>query len=337
MLGYDDADWTDNPMEGESRLHPDEQERVESQILAFIEGRIPTFNCEYRLRCKDGTYKWILDRGMILSREESGKPTRVIGTHADISQQVEYEEQIKLLNSDLERRVEERTHELAAAMKELESFAYSISHDLRAPLRAIDGYTHILIKDHSSSVEGEAGQLLDRISANARKMGQLIDDLLAFSRVGRAEIKKETINLTALCQDVCHDLLQHHAIEQYAIDIEPDMAVVGDLVLIRPVVQNLLANAIKFTSYKEKPSISIKLEMLEHESRCTVADNGAGFSMEYLDKMFGVFQRLHSTTEFEGTGVGLAIVKRIVERHGGRIWAHGEEGIGASFTFVLPN
>ncbi len=337
MLGYEDDDWTDDPMEGESRLHPDEQQRVESEITAFIEGRISTFNCEYRLRCKDGSYKWILDRGMILSRDDEGKPTRVIGTHADISQQVEYEEQIKRLNIDLERRVEERTHELAEAMNELESFAYSISHDLRAPLRAIDGYTHILMEDHRSTIEGEAGQLLGRISANARKMGQLIDDLLAFSRVGRAEIKKEKINLTELCQDVCHDLLPGHTFEHYTVDIEPDMAIVGDVVLIRQVVQNLLANAIKFSSLKDKPTISVKLEPHGGESRCTVSDNGAGFSMDYEDKMFGVFQRLHSATEFEGTGVGLAIVKRIVERHGGRIWAQGEEGVGASFTFALPN
>jgi len=223
-----------------------------------------------------------------------------------------------------------------AANNELEAFSYSVSHDLRAPLRAIDGYTRILVEDYESILDSEGKRVCSVISKEARRMGQLIDDLLSFSRLGRREIYYSKIDMKSLVISVFNELLKEEKTSHIDFQISKLPAARGDSSLIRQVWVNLLSNAIKFTSKKEQAVIEVGSSVKTNEIIYYVRDNGAGFDMEYSNKLFGVFQRLHSESEFSGTGVGLAIVQRIIRRHGGRVWAEGEVEKGATFYFVLP-
>ncbi len=239
------------------------------------------------------------------------------------------------LVQNLERRVQLRTAELEASNKELESFSYSVSHDLRAPLRAIDGYVRILMEDFSATLGAEGLRVCSIISGSARKMGQLIDDLLSFSRTGKAIIEKSMIDMRAMALGIFNELIPESIrarIDFTVTDIPPAF---GDSALIRQVWSNLINNAVKFSSKIEHPAISIGAARSSGPTVYQISDNGAGFDMRYADKLFGVFQRLHSQKEFEGTGVGLAIVQRIIARHGGRIWAEAQPGHGATFYFTL--
>ena len=237
------------------------------------------------------------------------------------------------MKAELERMVAERTAQLEAANKELESFSYSVSHDLRAPLRAIDGFARIFDEDHGGSLDDEGKRVLKVIRDNSRKMGQLIDDLLAFSRLGRKPIAAAAIDMTEMARAVFAELSQ--GAERIRLALDPVPPAWGDPALVKQVWVNLISNAIKFTGKREEPMIEIRGRSDgEHNAYC-VKDNGAGFDMRYYDKLFGVFQRLHSPEEYSGTGVGLAIVQRVVSRHGGRVWAEGEEGKGAAFHFTL--
>jgi len=226
--------------------------------------------------------------------------------------------------------------ELEAANKELDAFSYSISHDLRAPLRAINGFSQILVKEFSAQMPPEAQRLLNTVTASAQRMGQLIEDLLRFSRLGRQSLSKRPVKIS----DLVHKVLEKLSKEQGDRNIEvrvsdlPDC--VGDPSLLEQVFVNLLSNAFKYTGQKEKAIIEVNCRQQEREKVYFVRDNGAGFDMRYAEKLFGVFQRLHSADEFEGTGVGLSIVHRIVKRHGGRIWAEAEVDKGATFYFSLP-
>jgi signal transduction histidine kinase len=222
------------------------------------------------------------------------------------------------------------------ANKEMEAFSYSVSHDLRAPLRAIDGFTQILVEDYGGKLDDEGNRIAGIIRASAVQMGKLIDDLLSFSRLGRAEVKKSAIAMGALADGV-YKALKALAPErdiEFVMDAVPDIN--GDVDMIRQVWTNLFSNAIKFTSKKEKAKIEVGSTSDGNNVTYFVKDNGAGFDMKYIGKLFGVFQRLHSVEDFEGTGVGLANVKRIIERHGGKVWAEGKVGEGATFYFVLP-
>ncbi|MBI3509554.1 MAG: PAS domain S-box protein [Bacteroidetes bacterium] len=231
------------------------------------------------------------------------------------------------------KRAEEQ---LETVNKELEAFTYSISHDLRAPLRAISGYANILEEEHDKSLDGEGKRLLGNIRYNAFKMGKLIDDLLAFSRLGKKEIQKSEIDMNELTEGVFIEFNKsaaHHA----EIRIGKLLPVYGDYSLIHQVVMNLVSNAIKYSSKNAHPAIEINSSKQDGNIIYSIKDNGVGFDMRYVHKLFGVFQRLHQTEEFEGTGVGLAIVQRIINKHGGKIWAEGEIGKGATFTFSLPD
>jgi PAS domain S-box-containing protein len=237
---------------------------------------------------------------------------------------------------ELERQLRDRAHVVEEANKELDSFTYSVSHDLRAPLRAIDGFSRILVEDFSGRMSKEELRLLDIIRKNAHQMGQLIDDLLAFSRLGRKELNVGPVDMKALLVELVPEVLT--GTEERSIDLRAKYlpACVGDRALLRQVWFNLVGNAVKYTRKREHAVISVSGEEIGDELVYKVEDNGAGFDMQFIDKLFGVFQRLHKPTEFEGTGVGLALVQRIVRRHGGRVWAEGSPGNGATFWFSLP-
>ena len=237
---------------------------------------------------------------------------------------------------ELERRIRERTAQLEAANRELEAFSYSVSHDLRVPLRAIGGYTRILMEEYQQLLDAEGKRVCSVISEGAQKMSDLIDDLLAFSRLGRSAINPRKLDMEALAKSVFQDLTTAQSRKRIDFQLDAAPPVMGDLSLLRQVWVNLISNAMKFSSRKKRAVIRVHGENTEGEVVYSVQDNGVGFDMRYADKLFGVFQRLHSAREFEGNGVGLALVQRVVLRHGGRVWAEGQTGKGATFYFSLP-
>jgi len=262
-------------------------------------------------------------------------PEGLVVLSIDISERKKAEEEIRKLNEELEKKINERTSQLQAVNKELESFSYSVSHDLRAPLRAVDGYSKIIEEEYSGSLDDEGRRLLGVVQYNARKMGDLIDDLLAFSRLGKKELQKTTIDMIDLTEGAIMELskLVEHKAE---IKIQKLDSVKADYSLMNQVMVNLISNAIKYSSKKEKSIVEISSTKKDGEIVFTIKDNGVGFDMLYVHKLFGVFQRLHTSEEFDGTGVGLAIVHRIINKHGGKIWAEGKVGESASFHFSLP-
>jgi signal transduction histidine kinase len=261
--------------------------------------------------------------------DELGRLARSFNTMAD---------QVSRSHQHLETQVAQRTKALEGTNAELESFSYSVSHDLRAPLRAIHGFSRILLEDHTAKLDPEAQRLLGVIDQNTRRMGQLIDDLLAFSRLGRTDLSTGPVDMKELAQTVADEIQRTDNGRQGSLEIriDPLPPARGDRGLLRQVMSNLLQNAAKFT--RDRPSARIEVGSRADSGQTVyfVKDNGAGFDARYADKLFGVFQRLHSTEQFDGTGVGLAIVKRIVQRHGGRVWAEGAVDQGATFFFTLP-
>jgi PAS domain S-box-containing protein len=259
-------------------------------------------------------------------RDNSGRIYALLGISHDITE---------LVNA--RQALSRQTAQLEASNQELESFSYSVSHDLRAPLRAIDGYTRILLEDFGDRIDKEGKRIIDVITHNAIKMGQLIDNLLDFSRLGRKELVKLQINTHNLVEPIITDLKRQTADRQLTWNIHPLPPSTGDVNMLKQVWINLLSNAVKYTRNQPQPQIEIGSLPGENGNIFYVKDNGVGFDMQYSSKLFGVFQRLHSEEEFEGTGVGLAIAQRIVDRHGGRIWAEGEPGAGATFFFLIPS
>ena len=267
--------------------------------------------------------------------DSDGSPL-VLELGIDITERKKAEQEVLQLNEELEQRVEKRTAQLEAANQELESFSYSVSHDLRAPLRAIDGFSRILLKDYGARLDAEGQRLLDIIRVNTQKMGQLIDDLLAFSRLGRREVKATDLDMGTLVRNVAGELQNTLGDRTVEWDLKPLPATRADRALMHQVWVNLLGNALKFTRLQEVAIIEVGCRPAEDEDIYYVKDNGVGFDMQFAHKLFGVFQRLHPYEEFEGTGVGLALVQRIVQHHGGRVWAEGQVNGGACFSFSLP-
>jgi light-regulated signal transduction histidine kinase (bacteriophytochrome) len=239
-------------------------------------------------------------------------------------------------DEQLEKRVADLTRQLEAAVKDLESFSYAVSHDLRAPLRAIDNFSSILNKEYGDKLDPEGRRLIGVVRKNAAGMGTLIKDILAFAHAGDRQLILADIDLEALSRDVVDELKPSFAGRQVAVQMQALPHIRGDTASIRKVLLNLLANAIKFTRPRELAQIEIHAHVASDEVICSVKDNGVGFEPEYAHKLFGIFQRLHDTEEFEGTGVGLGIVKRIIDKHGGRVWAEGAPGVGATFFFSVP-
>jgi light-regulated signal transduction histidine kinase (bacteriophytochrome) len=238
-------------------------------------------------------------------------------------------------NEELEARVRERTAQLEALNKELEAFSYSVSHDLRAPLRSIRGFTEVLLERYASQLDAKGQEFLRRVSDSSQHMDRLIDDLLKLSRVGRAELKRQTIDLSTIASSIVAELQKAEPGRKVDVSIEPGLNAHGDERLVRVALDNLLRNAWKFTGKVAEPKITVG-RTTDSEAAFFVRDNGAGFDMAYASRLFGVFQRLHTTSEFPGTGVGLATVQRIINRHGGRVWAHSKLSEGATFYFTLP-
>ncbi|KAB2947849.1 MAG: two-component sensor histidine kinase [Candidatus Methanoperedens sp.] len=247
-------------------------------------------------------------------------------------------EETKMQLAELQRAEKEllkRTTELESANKELEAFSYSVSHDLRAPLRAIDGFSRVMLEEYNDKLDDEGKRYLNIVRDNTQKMGQLIEDLLALSRLGRKEMQVSRIDMTKLAKTVFDEIKEANPGRNIQLEIKTLPPAYGDQAMIHQVLVNLLSNAIKFTRFKEKAVIEIGSIVRMNEIVYYVKDNGVGFDMQYLNKLFGVFQRLHSTEDFEGTGVGLAIVQRIIHRHGGKVWAEGKVNEGSTFYFNL--
>jgi signal transduction histidine kinase len=254
----------------------------------------------------------------------------------EVAERLNAQDELRRLNAELEQRVADRTTQLAAANKELEGFSYSVSHDLRAPVRAISGFSRMLLEDHGDQLDDEARRKLGVLQSEASRMGTLIDDLLAFSRLGRQAIQKSELDMKELARAVFEGLRAQHQGPNPEFRLGSLPRGMGDKTLLGQVWINLLGNALKFSAKREKPLIEVSAVSDAKEYIYFVRDNGAGFDPRYQSKLFGVFQRLHDASEFPGTGVGLALVQRIVVRHGGRIWAEGKPEEGATFYFTLP-
>jgi len=306
-----------------SGYHP--KEFIRELWVTIAKGKI--WRGELKNRAKDGSTYWV-DTTIVPFLNERGKPYQYIAIRADITSRKLAEEENRRLHADLEMRVQQRT-------QDLEAFSYSVSHDLRAPLRTINGYAAMLEEDYNKILDNEGKRLLNIIQEGARKMGKLIDDLLAFSKLGRKEVSKSHVDVQSMVESICDDLSRAPGV-QAKMDVGDLDAVMADFTLMNHVWVNLLSNAIKYSANKENPLVKIRSKRDNGVVTYSVADNGAGFDMKYAHKLFGVFQRLHSSDDFEGTGVGLAIVHRIISRHKGQIWAEGRPGEGATFYFSLP-
>ena len=331
MLGY-----TVEEMLGQPVLEFVVEDNHEDALASLAQRRQSRARVHDRqLRHKQGHIVWTLISSNPMNDEE-GRFKGVLATVTDITLRREAEQRVRELNQELERRIAERTAQLEFSNRELEAFAYSVAHDLRAPLRSISNFTVALTEDCSGTLDDTGQDYLRRIRGASQRMSELIDGILALSRVSRTELQLMEVNLSALARSIAEQLQRWQPERQARFTLQPGLVDQGDAQLLRSVLENLLGNAWKFT--RERAEARIEFGVLPGPGTGRVyfvRDNGAGFDMEYQAKLFGVFQRLHTQQEFEGTGVGLATVQRILRRHGGRIWAEGRVGQGATFFFTL--
>jgi PAS domain S-box-containing protein len=316
-----------------SLLHPDDRARIELSFHGAIDQKKDS-HFETRVIWPDGTVHWIEVYSAIYEIVD-GKPTRMSGITQEITGRKQAEIQSATYAETLEKQVRERTAELTRANADLESFSYSVSHDLRAPLRSIDGFSRLLEEELGPHLNDKVRDRISRIRNATRRMGELIDALLDLSRVSRAALTPERVALSTLAVHIANELQRAAPHRDASFRIEPDLYATGDRRLLRAALSNLLDNAWKFTSRAARPEIGFGALCERGRKVFFVRDNGAGFDMRYADKLFGPFQRLHARNEFEGTGIGLATVRRIILRHGGEIWAEGAVGHGATFYFTL--
>ena len=311
-----------------NHAHPEDRGDLRAGLETAWRKREP-LSIDYRIIRPDGAVRVLHAHGKPIL-DDAGAVLRLVGTLQDVTERKEAERAIQELNKKLESRM----GELATVNKELEGFSYSVSHDLRAPLRAIDGFSRMLMEDCAERLDDEGRRYLRVIIANTHKMGQLIDDLLAFSRMGRKSLEATSLDMEKLARTVFAELREQHPDRAIEIRIDALPEGRGDPAMFRQVFVNLISNAIKYSRGRNPAVIEIGGRAEPKEVVYYVRDNGVGFEMDYAHKLFGVFQRLHTSQEFEGTGVGLALVQRIVQRHGGRVWAEGRPGVGATFYFT---
>ncbi len=318
-------------------VHPDHRAAIEEALNAAIRGAGGgVYSQEYRIVWPDGSVHWIASHGRMHVEGGNGhRESRFTGVKMDITERKQAELEIRQLNSQLEERVRQRTSELEIANEELESFSYSVSHDLRAPLRGIDGWSLALAEDYAAQLDARALQYLDRVRSETQRMGLLIDDMLQLSRISSTEMRLIPIDLTGIARGIAVRLREANSDRRIEFVIEPDLTAPGDARLLEIALTNLLANAVKFTGPRESARIEFGVTNRGGEHVFHVRDNGVGFDMAYASTLFGAFQRLHKTTEFPGTGIGLAIVQRVIHRHSGRVWAEAERGQGATFYFTI--
>jgi len=335
MFGLEEGEFQQTYKAFMELLHPDDIDSVKNAIKKTITNLTP-FESVFRVVSQNKENKYIRSKGLI-TKDADGNSSKMIGIVFDISNIKNAELEIKSLNENLEQRIIERTAQLEASNKELEAFSYSVSHDLRAPLRGINGFTQILMDDYADSMDKEFKRVCSIISDNSLKMGHLIDDLLTFSRLGRFKLEKSAIDMEEMVSSIYHEITNEESRNKIIIEIGKLCTANGNSAMLRLVWTNLLSNAIKFSSKSDRPMISVSCK--NENKRCiySISDNGAGFNMKYAEKLFGVFQRLHRDDEFKGTGVGLANVQRIILRHGGEVWAESEVDNGAKFYFSIPD
>lgn len=311
--------------------YPRPQEEIKARLLSrgHWEGELVHTT-------KDGRQLTIVSR-WVLHRDAQGKPKAILEVNNDVTERKQAEREIRRLNEELEWRVADRTAQLEAVNKELEAFSYSVSHDLRAPLRHINGFSQALIEDYGDKLDAGAKSYLKQVREASQEMAQLIDDVLELARVTRTEMKREKVDLTTVARRVIADLEKTNGQRKVAVEIEEGLSTRGDKRLLQVALVNLLGNAWKFTTRRNAAEIYFGRAERNGEQVYVVRDNGAGFDMAHANKLFLAFQRLHTAGDFEGTGIGLATVQRIIGRHGGRVWAEGEVNKGATFYFTLPN
>lgn len=318
----------------ENRIHPGDKEFNDEETRLALEG-VKAYSSEFRIVLPDGTIRHLKAKGEVFY-DDDGKPIRMLGVNFDITEQKQAEENIQMLNDELEERVLDRTAQLEASIKELESFSYSVSHDLRAPLRHINGYIQLLNNRFHDQLPEKAQYYLNTVANAAKQMGTLIDDLLQFSRTGRQEMQKVQVDMNALVQEVLETIAPDLKNRKIELTVQKMPVVCGDYAMLKQVWLNLLDNAVKYTKPKESAKIAVGYTKYKGKFLFSIQDNGVGFDMQYAHRLFGVFHRLHSPTEFEGTGIGLANVQRIIVKHGGKVWANAQLNEGATFFFSLP-
>lgn len=315
-------------------LHPDDRASVETMFFQVSAGALPECKCQLRLRTRKGEIRWIEAAGRSI-KGANGVHRGLAGTLDDISARKVAELTLKNVNQELEARVRLRTAELEASNRELEAFSYSVSHDLRAPLRAIDGFARILEEDLGEQITPAAHSHLERIRRATQRMAHLIDALIELARLTRQPLHKERVDLSDMALQIIDELRSEDPARQVEFEVTRELVVTADRVLARGLLENLLRNAWKYSSGKAMARIRFEVAMSNDRRIFCIEDNGAGFDMAFAANLFRPFSRLHSSTEFDGTGIGLATVQRIIQRHGGKIWAEAEPGRGARFFFTF--
>ncbi|WP_300653597.1 PAS domain-containing protein [Hydrogenophaga sp.] len=333
MLGHTLAELTPVTYETwESRVHPDDLVKADAVRDLHIAGELPFYDCDLRLKHKDGHWVWINTRGRVHQRDSDDRAFYMSGTHLDISERVAAQEQIHALNASLEQRVQARTAELERTMRDMEAISYSIAHDLRAPLRSVNGFAQVIAEEEGERLSESGRQMFERIARSSRNMGQMITDMLELLRVVQVELDARPVCMADLAGAVADSLAPQ--VPEARIDVGELPDALGDATLLRQVLSNLLDNALKYSRHQSEPMVVVGFDA--EAGAYFVRDNGMGFDMARAQKLFGLFQRLHAGTDVPGMGVGLAIVARIIERHGGSIWAESAPGQGACFWFRVP-
>ncbi|MDQ2101710.1 ATP-binding protein [Azospirillum isscasi] len=326
MLGYGEDELANRLEEWETRVHPEDWAAAQADVRRHLDGTTPVYANEHRVRCKDGAYKWILDRGIVVRRGPDGKALRMVGTHTDITRRRQSEEALRGKTVELER-----------SNAELEAFAYVASHDLRQPLRTINSYLALLQKDLDGTLEEETAEYIRFARDGAQRMDRLIVDLLEYSRVGRKTRPFALCAAAGIFATVRDNLSEAIAEASATLSIAEELPVLwGDENELERLFQNLIGNAVKYRVAGRPPEIRVAAAAEAEGWRFTVQDNGIGIAPEHFERIFGIFQRLHGRSEYDGTGIGLAVCKKIVEHHKGRIWVDSEPERGSTFHVLLP-